>query len=343
MIARAGGMTRVLRPIALLALIAGACGSVAVAQASSAGLAASASRSTPTSEPPASPPRVAPSASSPPATAPTVPAVLPPVLVTLEQKMRELQVNSESFTKSVNGTTSITLGVGGRRGKRRTRRTHTLHISKQTIGQASLSPREATVTNVTAGTPSAIEIGSNVYLYLSSLAKRDRGRPWVHFKSSGAGAFELFPFHGESSTELNDGGSGPYAGLLNLLATATGPVGVAGPETVDGQQTTGFTARVEPLKLVKTKGLTGLAKALGADRTDKLEVFITESGLPVRVSLTSSLRTSEFSSNSTETTDVTSINVPFTVGPPPTGRTIGEARFKKLLGLENEGLLKGSK
>lgn len=323
-----------LRPIALLALIAGACGSVAVAQASVS------TAMSPGAQPSASPPGVVPSAPTSPATTPTAPAVLPPALVALEQKMRELQVNSESFTKTVSGTTSIELGVGGRRGKRRT---HTLHISKQTIGQASLSPREATVTNVTAGTPSAIEIGSNVYLYLSSLAKRDRGRPWVHFKSSGAGAFELFPFHGESSTELNEGGSGPYAGLLNLLATTTGPVGVVGPETVDGQQATGFTARVEPLKLVKTKGLTRLVKALRAGRTDKLEVSITESGLPVRVSLTSSLRTSEFSSNSTETTDVTSINVPFTVGPPPTGQTIGEARFKKLLGLENEGLLKGVK
>ncbi len=267
-------------------------------------------------------------------TRPTAPVILPPSLQALEQKMRQLQVNSESFATTA--TASFTLRIGGRHGKHKTR---TTQASSHTIGQVSLSPREGTVTDVTAGTPKAIEIGTSLYLYFHALIKRDHGRPWVHFKPPGSDGFELFPFNGESSIERNDSGTGPYAGLLNLLATATGPVGVGGSATVDGQQTTEFTATVEPLKLVKTSGAKELAKAFGRSQAKKLEIFIAESGLPVRVVLKSDVHTSQISVTSTETTDVTTINEPFTVVPPPAGQTIGEARFAKLLGAEGGGLL----
>ncbi len=262
------------------------------------------------------------------ATAATPPPIVvqPPQLQALLAKMVQLQVNSESFTKTVQVTSPFPVGVGKRR------RTQTRHTSEASEGEVSISPLEGAVTNVTAHTPAAIEIGSSAYLYIQALAKRDHGRPWVHFGPPHSAAFELFPYHGGSSSELNDGGSGPYAGLINLLATASSTVSVAGPIAIDGQQTTAFTAMVEPLKLSKSAQVRELAKALGADHREKLEVFITESGLPIRVVVMAESHISKFSSKSTDTTDITSINVPFTVTAPPAGKTISEARLKKLLG-----------
>lgn len=271
---------------------------------------------------------VSPTAGAAPAT--PVPVVAePPALEVLEQKMEQLQLTSERFTEIEQGTSSITLPGRGRRKPQ----THTTHVFQEHRGDVSISPREGIVTSLTPVAPYAIETPSNFYLYARSIARSDHGRPWVRFDAKQATLFELFPFHGGSSDEVSRGGSGPYAGLINLIDTAVAPATNDGQTTVEGQQATEFTVPVDGLGLVKSSGLKEFATVLGTAHQQQLELFITEAGLPLRVVIASSSRTPEFSSSSTQTTEVTSINEPLTdVAPPPAEQTIGEKRFLKLLG-----------
>ena len=58
----------------------------------------------------------------------------------------------------------------------------------------------------------------------------------------------------------------------------------------------------------------------------KLEVFITESGLPVRV--VGSLTTSDLTS--AQTTEILAVNVPVDIKRPPARKTIGQAQLNRL-------------
>jgi hypothetical protein len=264
------------------------------------------------------------------------PVAVSPQLQTLEQKMEQLQVNGESFTEMVQDSGSVTVpSLGG--GKPRTRM---IDSTQDRVGAVSLVPRKATIASVDGGTPYVREIGSSVYIYIGSIAKRDHGRPWVRLAPALSTSIQLFPYGGGSLDELSDGGSGPYAGLINLLNTATVPVEVRGPALVDSQQTTVFHAVVEPLKLLSSSALKEFADAFGVSPTETLEAFISESGEPVRVIVTGESHTSEISTVSTETTDITAIDPSFAVMAPARRETIDEARLLKLLGPEFGGLLK---
>jgi hypothetical protein len=260
-----------------------------------------------------------------PAPAPAGPS-LPPALQALEQKMEQLQINSERYSQTVRGGAIVGVERQGSHGKRVERRRRSLGVSE--LGEVSISPAEGqTFIGADRGRPDLVAIGSTLYGYSPKIARLDGGRPWVRSFSPGFASNDtLFPDHGRSD-EVNLGGAGPYAGLINLLATAVGPVAAAGQTIVDGQQTSEFTAAVQPLSLIKGLSPKTL-QALHRQRlSEKLEVFIAESGLPLRVISS----TSTSSSVVTETTDILAVDIPVNVARPPARRTIGEVELIKLL------------
>jgi hypothetical protein len=246
------------------------------------------------------------------------------VLVMLEQKMRELQVNSERFSVITQGSVTVTNEANGKLvGPSR-------HVSldRSTQGEASLQPEEGEILSGNPSRPRGISIGSSTYIYEPDIAKYDGHRPWIRLDVSHgvtAGEAPIFPYHGESG-EVKAAGTGSYAGLINLLGTVVGPVTVSGPVTVQGQTATEFTAMVEPLVLngeIPPKELVLLRKHVPPT---KLEVFITESGLPVRV--VGSLATSDLVSE--QTTEILAVNIPVDIKRPPVRKTIGQAQLDRL-------------
>jgi hypothetical protein len=232
------------------------------------------------------------------------PAVLPPTLVALEQKMGELRVNSERFSQTTRGTDTLTTQ----------------------LGEVSVSPAEGELFSGEKSKPMLIWIGSTLYLYQGGGSRSHPHRPWLRVEGGDLGAGLSYPFHGGGPLETGLGGTGSYAGLVNLLGTAVGPVTTAGPISVRGQQTSEFTLTVEPLKLLKglsARELKALARHSFAER---LDLFMTEAGLPIKIVLT----TASGKQTLSETTEVLAVNVPVTIKPPPADKTISEAQLKHL-------------
>lgn len=241
----------------------------------------------------------------------SIPAAVQPLVVKIEAQ----QVNSERYSTTERAAGTVTLR---RRGK--TRKVYERQ-TKTAVGEASLAPLLGKVfAKGSSGALSEIGIGSTLYAYAPSFAGKRSGRPWL--RTDGVSAAALFPYHGQSNPqfEVNAGGSGPYAELIDLLATANGAVSVVGPATVDGQATTELTASVRPLALIK-------GAANGTDeQTAQLDVFVTEAGLPLRVTRSQQLG----AISTTQTIDVLATNVAVSVKPPPKRETIGGAALEKL-------------
>jgi hypothetical protein len=243
---------------------------------------------------------------------PTV-ASIPAAVQPLIAKIEALPVTSERYTvrTHASGTQTIKLPDGRRRRVSRS-------SSTSVTGEASLAPLAAKLYKKgSSGQLSSVAIGSKVYVY--SPSRKHKGRPWLLL--AGVSAATLFPFHGQDNPaiETNAGGTGTYAELVDLLATANGAVTVAGSAVVDGQQTTELKATVRPFALIQ-----GASSKESGELTEQLEAFVTETGLPVRV-----VRSERIDGISlSETTDVLAVNVPVTVKPPPADKTIGEARLK---------------
>ena len=222
------------------------------------------------------------------------------------------------------------------------------------IGEVALSPdRGDTFEPGSPAIPRELVAGLTRYSYSSALGGCDGGRPWV-LKGPRSGAIQVVGGHAqiESSRhparparaalpfqafpgERSRGGSGPYAGLINLLETATAPVRSVGVVTVDRQRATEFTARVDPAAL-----LTGVSEhdlpALQSDNEDtlilqlhlytlptQLHLFLTASGLPIRV-----ITSARFSRTylSSEQVDVLSVNSPVSIAAPTADQVIGWLR-----------------
>jgi hypothetical protein len=258
----------------------------------------------------------------------------PPALQALEQKMEQLKVSSERYTQTTHSTYTVTRERRGGHGKRIGKRT-TKSLDVDELGEASLMPARGQVFGGAPGKrkPLLIAVGATLYARLGTALRGGRGRPWVRLHNTGAtNVGVLFPYHGQPD-EVSLGGSGAYAGLINLLATAVDPIGVSENVVVDGQATTEFMATVEPLRLVKgipAKLLNSLRRKLPPEQ---LEVFITEAGLPVRVVLSEQMSASPHAGASTmsRTTDILAVNIPVAVKRPPARLTIGEKALAKLL------------
>jgi|CZKG01.1.fsa_nt_gi hypothetical protein len=256
------------------------------------------------------------------ASAPPTAATLPPQLQALEQKMEQLQVNSERFSVLLQGVGKVTSESSGGKGGKPIRRTRHVSLSEKQLGEASLSPAEGEIFKGSSSRPSLIAIGSTLYLYQGRGTRRHRQRPWVRLRSPGESLAALvFPFHGGTPSEMDAGGRGSYAGLINLLSTAVGAVSTEGQVSIQGQPTTRFSATVEPLRLVKGLSAKEL-EVLDKHRfTEKLTVFVTEAGLPIRV-VAASASNKQFTS--TQTTEILAVNVPVNVRRPPAHQTAAE-------------------
>lgn len=269
-------------------------------------------------------PAAAGSATPAPAPATPAPAPLPPELQALEAKMAQLQVVSERF--SINGTITGTSEETSASGKCRpsqpcrvTRHTrvkrtrHRVDISQR--GEVNLA--EDAVALFSGGRRVLIAVGSALYLYAPGRTPRGRSRPWVRQTIPGVAgtplAALLMPFHGPRPGEVSLGGSGPYAGLIDLLATAAGPIVAKGPATVAGQPTVQFSATVRPSLLVTALPPHELARLREVTPSQQIRVYLTESGLPLRVVATGRRVVTSI--------EIVSVNGPVDVKAPPPGRT----------------------
>jgi hypothetical protein len=248
---------------------------------------------------------------------------LPAALVALEQKMEELQVRSERFSQITRGSVKLTDETNGKP----VGRTRHVSLDVSVTGEVSLSPSEGELwISRGAGRSRELFIGSTTYVYSPKFARRDGGRPWRRLKNDGT---TIFPYHG-SPEEADAWGTGPYAGLINLLATASGEVAQVGPATVDGQQTIEFSAAVDPFKLVKGLTQEDVTNLEGDPLVDRLTLYLTESGLPVRVLESIHNGAGANMVSSSATTDILATEVPVRVTAPPAAKTIDEARLRTL-------------
>ncbi|MHB8233348.1 MAG: hypothetical protein ACYDHT_01710, partial [Solirubrobacteraceae bacterium] len=207
-------------------------------------------------------------------------------------------------------------------------------VSVQT-GEVDVGAKAAQLSLRARGGLRAIVIGRVLYLYLPGTAA-PRGRPWVRATVGAAQAEKafahLFPFHGDQGGRPSLGGVGPYAGLIDLLAGASGAVKSVGPVVVLGQATSEFEATVAPSASAELGDPQAslIAERPGARET--VQAYLTESGLPLRVVVTIAAGADK----AAQTTDILGVNVPVHVTAPPARRTIGAARFRKLSSKTNE-------
>jgi len=241
------------------------------------------------------------------------PATAPATLQALEGKMRQLQVNSERFSQVARGYITVANEANGKV----VGRVKHIPTNVRLTGEASLTPQRSETFLGARHTPTRIVIGSTVY-------SREGGkrRLWVRLHEPGlAQSFASYPLHGDPQ-EVNLGGTGSYAGLLNLLATAVGQISAGAPAVIEGQQTEVFSATVEPLRLVKHLTQEDESNLRRHPVVERLEVFLTEAGLPIKVVQT--LDSADI--HETTTTQILAVNVPIKVKAPPARETTAPPR-----------------
>lgn len=249
-------------------------------------------------------------------------APLPPDLVVLEQKMARLQVKSERFSQVSSGTIKVTNESNGKPVGRSKR----YSLDATAMGEGSLASNEGEISiESSSGRSKEVVIGSTVFTYSRKVARLDGGRPWVRARVPGA---TVLPYQ-RSVDEADAGGTGPYAELINLLTTAVGEVAEVGPVSVDGQQATEFQAAVDPLELIRGLTQEDLQRIEKHPLVEHLSVYLTESGLPVRVVTRQHLAGAN-SLSSVSTTDIIALEVPVVIKAPPRGRTISQAALAKV-------------
>ncbi|HEY1689903.1 MAG TPA: hypothetical protein VGF95_13705 [Solirubrobacteraceae bacterium] len=294
-------------------------------------------------------------------TATTAAATLPPGLVALEQQMQQLPLTSDRFSMKIDLGDS---GIGSEEAGffellSKAEKGHHRHKSS---GKAPL-PREGGSTRVRGVDSTAREIpliagtgerslpaeqgaqevsvlkakllgalpmevrtvDGQGYLRESGIARVDGGLPWVHVSQAEISAEdEAFA----TPTGAGEGGSsGLFEQVPKDLEVAT-EVSEAGPATVDGKQTTEYTAKLDMGKL--TKGLTvdetpevrkQLAKAKGV-----LDVYFEPNGLPLRTIFTIGLGHVSMIAK----VDILATDVPIEVSAPPASETIAAAKLKEI-------------
>ncbi len=236
-------------------------------------------------------------------------ASIPAAVQPLVQKVAQAAVNSERYSVTTVAVGTKTVGPRGHRHKVSTRMRSTVY------GEASLAPLLGKrYLHGDSGPLREVAIGSTFYLYDPTLTG-SRARPWA---KSALTAAALFPYHGglAPSEEVDAGGTGAYAELLDLLATALGPVQIVGPAPVAGRQTTEIAATVQPLALVQ-----GTPASEVGESTVRLEAFVSEAGVPLRVVRSVG--------SLVETTEVLAIDVPVSAKAPPARLTVGKRAVER--------------
>jgi hypothetical protein len=243
------------------------------------------------------------------------------VLQALEAKMARLNVYSERYLSLLRGWGRI--GSSELSGHKRVTHTWNVRVTHLNLIEVGLSPPGGEIFGGSHLTePDAIVVGSSTYEYTPKGAIRVCGRPWVK-RQPVLSVEGLFPYHG-SGGEVSLGGTGGYAGLINLLATAVGGVSTVGVVNVAGQPTTEFTARVRP-QLLANPASGEEPTGAGEQSPTTLSVFISGSGLPVQVVEATGSGHSEIAT----TTRILAVNVPISVKPPAARETISAQVYEQ--------------
>jgi hypothetical protein len=248
------------------------------------------------------------------------PAVLPSELQALLLKTSQLQVSSERFVHTIAGSSAF--------------RAHFVFVERGEVdlsaGAAALSIGPATRTR-----PVVIAVGAFAYVNRRG-AGVPRDRPWVRERLGVAlersTIADLFPFHEVPAGVPSRGGTGPYAALLDLLAEANGQVRSVGQANVGGQPTSEFEAILPAERPSQSSGASTKAGPAAQQPSSTLRIFLDPSGLPLRV--IKSFRSTAIKLS--DTTDIAGVNIPLDIKPPPPGRTISRARYRKLTGKGKE-------
>ena len=191
-----------------------------------------------------------------------------------------------------------------------------------------------------ASTGQTRTIGKTAYTYTPSAASFDGGRPWVRSRhepppkpgSKAAQAAAVLDALAPALARSSDGSAEPFATLIDYLGGAVS-VSEGGSVTVDGQQTTEFTASLSIVKLlagkVSSKQLAKIERESlkkPSEAIIELEVFIAPDGLPVRTIGASARRTEGLGIQE----DILALEVPFAIHAPPARETIGQARLLRI-------------
>jgi len=262
------------------------------------------------------------------------PAPVPPDLQALEQKMLALQLTSERFstTVSVAETPKVKGPVGGF--KHIFGRASSLAIPLATeAGEVSFgTPLQASVDGTAFGIAiSARLIGTTLYTREPFISQLDGGRPWVEERnkslSQALGSEPAGPggYEGEAGAGLK---------TLGALIGRARSIAELGPANVDGQAVTRFklsiplTALLKPSHSRKQRLRARLQRKLFAPLVS-IELFLTETGLPVRTGFVLYIRHDK--GELIEQSDVTAIDIPVLVQAPPVAETIGAAQLHRLI------------
>jgi len=250
-------------------------------------------------------------------------AQLPADLVALEQKMKALRFNTERLTLQVEIQTK-----GGLLGPE----SPGLVFLAAGSGDVSVAPDAGSFRLSLFGTTNEIrQVGGESYVYEPTVAKIDGGRSWVRSRATSPSSVLAVGPAGLGETIGGSGGS--FSSLVALLSSAAG-VQETGPAIVDDQPVTEFTASVDPRRvagwsklLVREGGaLTKEPNPTGGAPTSRLELFLSPSGLPVRIRF--ALQAGQASV--ILTSDTLALEVPVTVTVPPPNEVIDQARLKVL-------------
>lgn len=272
-----------------------------------------------------------------PTATPTPSATLPPSLVTLEQKMSELQLSSMRFSLE---TTIVLPHLKGKAGK-------LLKVLKLFGGDSRISGE--ITTQPEAGNLSLQLFGHKFvlryvqgtgYLYSGKLAREDHGRPWV--KLGPGGLDELITGNGHPAREgakttkpesLEPKLAEPPFTKLTELLNGAEEVRELGPTVRDGQPVTRFLATLEPAQL-RDKALESTAHSALAPRppptrptlTATLEVALASNGVPVRTAI----KADTHGTSTTITLEIPAVNFPLVIQAPPAAKTISLRRLREM-------------
>ncbi len=267
--------------------------------------------------------------------APAPAAPLPPELVSLEQQMAQLQLNSERFSFQEELALDELFGQG----------TPLIFIISGE-GEASDSPPQATFVGGLLGLPEEQTrlIGDSSYQYRPAAAEIDGGRPWVRGRRPSSEAGQALDPGGILESD-QAGQQGTFSKLIEQLNGAL-TIEQSGPVTVDDQRVIEFNATLNPApllaqlksqseqsahplsSLLETSPVSGPkapAKPSAPPRLE-LELFIAPNGLPVRARVIFAAEGATIAVR----LDTLAINIPVHVTPPPPAQTIDEAQLKQI-------------
>jgi hypothetical protein len=271
------------------------------------------------------------------------PATVPQALGALEQRMAQIRFNTARISvRSVLG--ELGSPAGGAELGSDINKCKSLVTSG--IGEIRLSPAEGTFTGRSEGlifqgksslVTKSRTIGKTNYTYEPSVESYDGRRPWVRSRQHpppkpGSKAAQLSAIYGSlAPTFAASEGESPGPTFTKLIDDLNSAVSIqeGGLITVDGQQTTEFTASLSLVKLLagelSPKQLAAIEQK-PSEATVGLEVFIAPNGLPVRTTGVTGGRIEGLGIEE----DILALEVPVVVHAPPASKTIGQAQLRKL-------------